>query len=157
MKTYITLFTLLIATSVSSQTNSFSLLDTAIKVGEEYTTRQIHFELGKAILKAESYAVLDSIVAFMNLHTNIKLEIGVHSDSRTNPNCCDNPTQNRAVSIATYLKEHHIAPERLMAKGYGEHKLLIKEEQISKSKTTQEKEALHTLNRRVVLKIIADQ
>ena len=138
-----------------SQTKTFTLLDTSFTIGAEFTTRQIYFDLGIATLKSEAYAVLDSVVIFMNTNKNVKLEIQVHSDSRTNPNCCDKPTENRAHSIAQYLISYNISSERLVSKGYGEYKLLIKDEQINKAKTKEEKNALHALNRRVVFKIVA--
>jgi outer membrane protein OmpA-like peptidoglycan-associated protein len=143
----------ILTTSIISQTKTFNLSDSILVVGQEYTTRQIYFDLGTATLKPESKAVLDSIVLFMNLNANVKLEIGVHSDSRTNPNCCDHPTDNRAKSIAHYLISHNISPDRLVSKGYGESKLLIKDEQINKAKNKSDKEGLHSLNRRITLKI----
>jgi len=154
MKSILILFATILTTSVISQTKTFGFSDSIIVIGQEHTTRQIYFELGKATLKPESNPVLDSVVVFMNLNKKLKLEIGVHSDSRTNPNCCNKPTENRARSIAQYLINHSISPDRIVAKGYGEYKLLIKDEQVNKAKTKEEKEALHALNRRVVFKIV---
>jgi outer membrane protein OmpA-like peptidoglycan-associated protein len=157
MKSIFIICLTILTTSIISQTKTFNLSDSILAVGQEYTTRQIYFELGKAILKPESNPVLDSLVMFMNLNKKLKLEIGVHSDSRTNSNCCDKPTENRARSIAQYLINQSISPDRIVAKGYGESKLLIKDEQISKVKTKAKKEALHALNRRIVFKIIEQQ
>jgi OOP family OmpA-OmpF porin len=157
MKSIFIICLTILTTSIISQTKTFNLSDSILVVGQEYITRQIYFDLGKATLKPESKAVLDSLVMFINLNKKLKLEIGVHSDSRTNPNCCDKPTENRARSIAQYLIDQSISPDRIVAKGYGASKLLIKDEQINKVKTKAEKEVLHALNRRIVFKIIEQQ
>ena len=152
MKIILIVLSIILSSSIVSQTKIFTLLDTSLIIGAEFTTRQIYFDLGKSTLKTEANIVLDSIVIFMNRNKNVKIQ--VHSDSRTNPNCCDNPTENGAHSIMQYLINHNISSERLVSKGYGEYKLLIKDEEINKVKTKKEKEALHALNRRVVLKIV---
>ena len=154
MKSIFIFIATILTTSIISQTKTFNLSDSILVVGKEYTTRQIYFDLGKATLKPESSAILDSVVLFMNLNQNVKIEIGVHSDSRTNPNRSDKPTDNKAKSIAQYLINHNISIDRIVAKGYGESKLLINDEQINKAKTKADKEALHLINRRIVLKII---
>ena len=154
MKSILIILSIILSLSIVSQTKTFTLLDTSLVIGAEFITRQIYFDLGKATLKTEANIVLGSIVTFMNANKNIKLEIQVHSDSRINPNCCDNPTENRGHSITQYLINHNIPSERLVSKGYGAFKLLIKDEKINKAKTKNEKEALHALNRRVVLKIV---
>jgi hypothetical protein len=41
-----------------------------------------------------------------------------------------------------------------MSKGWGEKKLLVKDDVINKAKTKEEKEALHAKNRRTVFRIV---
>ncbi|HKC66758.1 MAG TPA: hypothetical protein VKG26_00875, partial [Bacteroidia bacterium] len=62
---------------------------------------------------------------------------------------------NRAQNIADYLTAKGIAVNRMVAKGYGKTKLKVTDAQIAKAKTTQEKEALHALNRRVELRVLS--
>jgi hypothetical protein len=52
------------------------------------------------------------------------------------------------------VNEKHIPAARIVPKGYGELKLLIKDDVIAKAKTKEEKEALHAKNRRTVFKIL---
>ena len=139
-----------------AQAQKFKLIDTNVTTGQTYTTYQIKFALGKAALSPESFPLLDSIVVFLNQNKNANIIIEVHLDSRANPNCCDSPSQSRATSITDYLISKGIAANRLTPKGYGKHKLLISDAQINKAKTQEEKEALHALNRRVVLKILSN-
>jgi outer membrane protein OmpA-like peptidoglycan-associated protein len=154
MKINFTLILFLFALSGFAQSKPFSLQDTILARGQTYTSRQIMFELGKVNLKPESSVALDSIVWFMKKNNTSRVEVDVHSDSRTNPNCCSNLTEGRARSIAEYLVRNGIAMERLIAKGYGEVKLLVSDAEINKAKTKEEKERLHALNRRVEFKIV---
>ncbi|MGZ4033790.1 MAG: OmpA family protein [Bacteroidia bacterium] len=146
---------LLIASSLSfSQT--FTLNDTQFKVGSYFHATNLMFELGRATLKQESFSLLDSIVTFLNTYPSLKLEIDVHSDSRTKTTTCGgNLTMSRAKSIVDYLIAKKIDQDRLIPKGYGALKPLITEAEISKLKTKEEKEAAYQKNRRVEFKIIA--
>lgn len=140
--------------AASAQKNTFNLNSDSVHVGQTLTTYRIFFVLGKAPLKPESTPFLDSLTAFLQQHPGVSLEIGVHSDNRANPRCCDHPTLNRAESIRIYLVQKGITMERLSTMGYGDKKLLISDAEILKAKTKEEKEALHAKNRRVEFKIL---
>lgn len=91
-----------------------------------FTFRNIYFELNKADIKPESYPVLDSIALFLNEYPNVKVEIGGHTDSRGSDAYNLKLSDARAKSVRDYLiKVHNIPPERLIAKGYGERKLVV--------------------------------
>jgi outer membrane protein OmpA-like peptidoglycan-associated protein len=140
--------------SVKAQVKTFALKDSSVSTGNNCTLRTIRFDPGKATLLPECYPTLDSIVQFMNRNPAVSLEVQIHSDSRINKNCCDTPSQKRAKSICDYLVQKGIDKSRLFPKGYGDRMLLITDPAINKAKTKEEKEALHSYNRRVVLKII---
>jgi outer membrane protein OmpA-like peptidoglycan-associated protein len=149
---------LLIALSLSSFSQTFTLTDSQCTVGNYYRTYNLAFDLGKTTLRSESFPHLDSIAAFLNTNSSLKLEIGVHTDSRV---CESDITssrklhQARAKAIADYMTEQGIAADRLIAKGYGCFHLLITDAAISKLKTKEEIEAAHQKNRRVEFKILA--
>jgi len=144
---------IIFAAFVNAQSSTFNLLDSNVTAGQEFTTRQIYFELGKATLKPESNVILDSIVTFLNSNKKIKVEIQVHSDSRINPNCCSKPTEHRAKSISEYLSRHGISDDRITAKGYGDVKPIFTDQQINKAPSKTEQEAMHAINRRVIVKV----
>ena len=65
-------------------------------------------------------------------------------------------SEARAKSCVEYLaNEKKIPLARLKSKGWGEAKLLIKDDVIEKAKTKEEKEALHQKNRRTVFRIVS--
>lgn len=156
MKYIIVCFTIILVNTIFCQSKSFNLGDTNLVIGQEFTTRQIHFDLGKANLKSESTVILDSIVTFMVQNKNVTLEIGVHSDKRSGPPSSSNLTHARARNITQYLKSKGISISRIIPKGYGSFKLLVTQKQIDAAKTKEEKETLHAMNRRVVLKVISN-
>lgn len=86
----------------------------------------------------------------------ITIELSAHTDSRGSTKSNDELSQKRAQSCYDYLvNEKKIAADRIKPVGYGEHKLLIKDDVIAKAKTKEEKEALHQKNRRTVFKILS--
>ena len=151
----ILLFIFLPTAIFSQNKTSFTLSDTNVTTNWWYRLKSITFQLGKATILPQSFPELDSVVTFLQKNKNIVIEIGVHADSRQSINCCDKPTQNRAQNIADYLTAKGIAVNRMVAKGYGKTKLKVTDAQIAKAKTTQEKEALHALNRRVELRVLS--
>lgn len=85
----------------------------------------------------------------------IIIELSAHTDSRGSDKLNDPLSQARAQACVDYLVSKGIPKERMIAKGYGKHKLKITDAQIAKAKTKEEKEALHAMNRRTVFKIIS--
>lgn len=140
----------------SSYSQTFSLTDTQFKVGCYYLSHNIMFDLGKVTLRPECYPNLDSVITFLNTNSTIKLEVGVHSDSRARTTGCGgNLTMSRSKSIADYMVSKGIDASRLIIIGYGGVKPIISDVAISKLKTPEEKEAAYQKNRRVEFKIIA--
>ncbi|MBC7696496.1 MAG: PD40 domain-containing protein [Burkholderiales bacterium] len=85
----------------------------------------------------------------------IVIELQAHTDSRGNDAKNQILSEERAKSCVDYLvNEKKIPIARLMSKGWGEKKLLIKDVVINKAKTKEEKNALHQKNRRTVFRIV---
>jgi OOP family OmpA-OmpF porin len=139
----------------SSFSQTFKLTDSVFKAGSYYRMHNVLFELGKAGLRPECFPDLDSVVTFLNANSTVKLEIDVHSDSRTRKiTCGGNLSMNRAISIRDYFVSKKIESDRLKTVGYGGSKPLISEKEIIKMKTEEEKESAYQKNRRVEFKII---
>ncbi len=98
--------------------------------------------------------ILDSIVVFMNLHPNLVIEIGSHTDSRGTSEYNLKLSEKRAESIVKKLISLGVDSSRLTFKGYGEEQPIISEEVISKAESSDEKEQIYAVNRRNELKII---
>ncbi|MBS1646869.1 MAG: PD40 domain-containing protein [Bacteroidetes bacterium] len=84
----------------------------------------------------------------------IVVELSAHTDSRGSDKLNDPLSQARAQTCVDYLISKGIPKERMVAKGWGKHKLKISDAQIAKAKTKEEKEALHAINRRTVFRIL---
>ncbi len=88
-------------------------------------TQQIHFAFNKAVIRRESYPVLDAVVDVMNKNPDIKIEVQGHTDNRGSAAYNKKLSDRRAGAVMTYLVEHGISHERLTSKGYGFDRPLV--------------------------------
>ena len=85
----------------------------------------IHYALGSAALTTESQRIIDRhILSLMLNDQTTTVEIGSHTDSRGSEESNLRLSERRAKSVVDYLVSKGISPERLIAVGYGESKLL---------------------------------
>jgi outer membrane protein OmpA-like peptidoglycan-associated protein len=104
------------------------------------TLQPINFEYDRAVIKPDSYYILDAVVATMNGYPDIELiEVQGHTDERGDDNYNLDLSRRRAAAVVAYLVEHGVDPKRLTSRGYGES------QPIDRSHT----EAAWALNRRV--------
>ena len=80
----------------------------------------IYFEYNKALIKPESFGILDKVVQVLQMFPEIKLEVQGHTDDKGNDfyNMCLSAA--RAESVKNYLIAHGIEGWRLSSVGYGE-------------------------------------
>lgn len=129
--------------------------DSTLNVGDKIVSRAIFFPYNSSAISAESHAFLDSIAAFLIEHVNIKLEVGVHTDSRGQSNYSTCLSCSRAKEITKYLIANGVRPNQLQAQGYNDRELIVSDREIDRLKTLEEKERAHQINRRVEFKVIA--
>ncbi len=82
-------------------------------------TQQIHFEFNKAVIKSESFPILDAVKDVLVGNPQITLEIQGHTDNVGQAGYNLKLSQSRADACRTYLVKKGISPARLTAKGYG--------------------------------------
>jgi outer membrane protein OmpA-like peptidoglycan-associated protein len=100
----------------------------ALKAEKIEIKDSVYFETGKAIIKAESFALLDEVAEILKDHPELtKLSIQGNTDSRGDDKKNLTLSQARAESVRTYLAGKGVAVERLDAIGYGETRPLVKE------------------------------
>jgi outer membrane protein OmpA-like peptidoglycan-associated protein len=88
----------------------------------------INFELDKAVIKKDSYHILDAVVAAMNGHTFIQLlEVQGHTDEQGDDAYNLWLSEQRAAAVMKYLTSHGVDPTRLTSAGYGETQPKIRE------------------------------
>lgn len=80
---------------------------------------QVQFETGSAIIKPESYAVLDDILKSAVVAEGLKLGIYGHTDNVGNDAANLKLSNARAESVKAYLQGKGLASARLESKGYG--------------------------------------
>jgi outer membrane protein OmpA-like peptidoglycan-associated protein len=95
-----------------------------IKKDVVFEIKNILYDLAKWDLRPESKVELDKLVEFLKLNDNIKVELSAHTDSRSSANYNQDLSQKRSQSCVNYLIEKGIEKTRIVAKGYGESKLL---------------------------------
>lgn len=116
------------------------------KVGESVVLKNIFFDTDKYDLKSTSQIELDRLVKLLNRFSNIKIEIGGHTDNVGSESANQTLSKNRAKEVMDYLISKGIAAARLSYKGYGESKPIASNETV----------AGRALNRRTEFKIIGN-
>jgi len=98
------------------------------KIGKTYVLKNMNFESGKAIPKAEAYPYMDNLAEYLLKNPDLKIEIGGHTDSKGKADSNLKLSQDRAAVVMRYLAEKGISPDRMTAKGYGDAKPLARHE-----------------------------
>ena len=142
---FINLSDSLMVESYSSRENlNKDLFMIPIEVGVTVRLNNIFFDFDKATLRKESFLELDQVVEFLKQNSSIKIEIGGHTDDQGSDEYNKNLSQGRAESVRTYLLEHGIDDNRVVAMGYGE----------SQPQVTNDTEEGRQTNRRVEFRVL---
>ena len=90
--------------------------DTAIEILD-----MVYFEFNKAIIKPQSYPILDAVAATLQGNPSIQLiEVQGHTDERGDDAYNLDLSDKRAHAVEKYLADKGVDPKRLTAQGYGE-------------------------------------
>ncbi|HVV87828.1 MAG TPA: OmpA family protein [Kofleriaceae bacterium] len=82
---------------------------------------KVYFEYNKAIIKPESYPILDAVAATLAGNPDINLvEVQGHTDERGNDAYNLDLSDKRAKAVVAYLVDKGIDASRLQGQGYGE-------------------------------------
>ena len=109
-------------------------------------TEKIFFDFDKAVIRPESYGTLDEVAAVLVKYPQLKrIEIAGHSDQTGEKGYNKRLSQQRAEAVSDYLSKKGVAKSRMVAKGYGDTRPLVKEEKTA---------ADSAKNRRVVFEIL---
>jgi len=119
-------------------------------IGGKMLFHDLYFEGGTAQLLPSSAAAIESILTFMRLNDNFRVEIGGHINRPNSPAVEESSSSfqlslNRARAVYDFLIKNGINSNRLTFKGYGNWQMLH-----PNAKTLLEEQ----INRRVELKII---
>ena len=80
------------------------------------------FDFNRSTLQPSSDAALQPAANIMAADKTLKLEVQGHTDNVGNDGYNQTLSEARAKTVATWLTQHGVAPDRLTAKGYGKTK-----------------------------------
>jgi OOP family OmpA-OmpF porin len=83
------------------------------------TLRGVNFAPARAVLTPASLAVLDEVARQLVDAPTIRIEISGHTDNRGVAARNNALSRARAQTVRNYLIAHGVAPERMIARGYG--------------------------------------
>lgn len=111
------------------------------------TLQDVTFGLGSAMLTSGAMNVLDGVALSLNDNESIRVEVSGHTDNTGARAVNMRLSQERAEAVREYLISRNVAPDRLVARGYGP-------DQPAADNATLEG---RSLNRRVELSIIENE
>jgi len=94
-----------------------------ISLGERFKIDNIFYDYDAATLREESEIALDKLAEFI-LENGLKIELSSHTDSRGSKRYNQTLSQRRAQSCVDYLIEKGVPKSKIVARGYGESKLV---------------------------------
>ncbi|GAB1462477.1 hypothetical protein MASR2M52_04650 [Pedobacter sp.] len=97
-----------------------------LATGNKWVLKNILYDFDKSNIRPDAAITLDNVVSVMKQNPSLKIELSSHTDSRGNDSYNLKLSQRRAEAAINYLIANGIERKRLIAKGYGETKLLNK-------------------------------
>lgn len=123
----------LLAESIARNNNELRQFDTVnvlvtlhpvLRVGATVRLKDIYYDLDRFDLREDAEASLKELIRTLTANPAMKIELSSHTDSRGNDGYNMQLSQRRAQSVVDYLISMGINKDRLIARGYGETRLL---------------------------------
>ncbi len=111
------------ADTVSNQKTPRDLLLDKLEVNKIFVIENIYYDLDKWYIREDAKPPLENLVAILK-HYPISIELSSHTDSRASDGYNDELSQKRAESAVRYIMLQGIDPSRMIARGYGESRLV---------------------------------
>jgi outer membrane protein OmpA-like peptidoglycan-associated protein len=116
--------TLAIMPQASDSVTAILNLDPLFVKGKVFRLKNILYDFDKADIRPDAALILNELVQIMHENPTLKIELGSHTDSRGTNEYNQDLSQRRAQSAVDYLVSKGIARLRMIAKGYGESRLI---------------------------------
>ncbi|MEL7002570.1 MAG: OmpA family protein, partial [Bacteroidota bacterium] len=110
--------------------SDFQEIDTHIlmqkaEIGSKVVLKNVFFDSGKSGLRTESLSELDRIKELLEDNNQVQVQINGHTDNVGNAAYNKILSRKRAQSVVNYLIRNGVDKTRLTAKGYGEERPLV--------------------------------
>ncbi len=110
-------------------------------VGIVFVLDNVYYDFDKWDIRPDAEIALNTVVDFLQKNPDINIELSSHTDERGRANYNRDLSQKRAQSAVNYIISKGIESERIVAKGYGKDKPLIRnaqtEEEHQKNRRTE--------------------
>jgi peptidoglycan-associated lipoprotein len=93
-----------------------------IELNKIFPLENIYYNFNRAEIREDAAKELNKLVQLLIDNPEIKIELGSHTDSVDSDSFNLLLSQRRAESAVNYIVQNGIAPDRIVAKGYGESK-----------------------------------
>lgn len=100
------------------------LLEPVFEVGKTFELENIYYDFDKHNIRPDAAVILDELVRTLRDNPTLKIELSSHTDSRGSNAYNEALSQRRAQSAVDHLVTKGIARDRMVAKGYGETRLV---------------------------------
>jgi outer membrane protein OmpA-like peptidoglycan-associated protein len=94
-----------------------------LEVNKSFRVENIYYDLDKWFIREDARPALDNLVEIMKKYP-ITAELSSHTDSRASQAYNDELSQKRAEAAVRYIVLQGVDPSRIIAKGYGESRLV---------------------------------
>ncbi len=130
--------------------NDYQEIETAIlmqkaTVGSKVVMKNIFFDVGKALIKDESFGELERILDLLQRNPDLKLQINGHTDNSGDAQTNKTLSLNRAKGVLNFLVQRGIATNRLSAVGFGEERPIV---------SNDDEEGGRAINRRTEIEVV---
>ncbi len=95
-----------------------------VRCGEAVRLNNILYDVNKSFIREDAKPDLNKVVQFMQDNADAKVELSAHTDSKGRASYNLSLSEKRARAAANYIIARGISSSRVIAKGYGETKLL---------------------------------
>ncbi len=126
-----------------------TLLGNGVRITGPIEIDNIYYEFDRWEITEEAETALDKIIDVMTENSTIKIELSSHTDARGSDSYNQDLSEKRAQSAVNYIVGRGIKSDRIVAKGYGESKLI---NQCTGDSTCSEEE--HQQNRRTEFMVL---
>jgi outer membrane protein OmpA-like peptidoglycan-associated protein len=95
-----------------------------LNAGAVFVLKNIHYDFDKWNIRPDAGRILNNLVNVMAQNPGLRIELSSHTDSRGKDAYNLRLSQQRAEAAVNYLVSKGVVRERMVAKGYGETRLL---------------------------------